>query len=187
MFDKLGRYTGFPFVAGRTPSGPITAGSLYWNNNAMNKTDNFDITTSKFTTDGNDIERILNLCSVGSIIHFKDFAGRSTTLEFVGYINTDDVLTITVKGFSENTDYNYQIGEFEPCMIEIISESNKTTDIEQDFENNTIGTTSKAVFDFVENNIENAKNFTSRILFSLSNHIPPASNHFQFSLFNIGG
>ncbi len=118
--EKLGRYTGFPFVSGRSPDGPITAGQWFWNNNAMNKTDAFDITLSKFTYDGNDIERILKLSSTGSIIHFKDFLGRSTTLEFISYINVDDVLTINAKGFAENTDYNYQLDELEPCMVEFI-------------------------------------------------------------------
>lgn len=126
--DKLGRYTGFPFLSSRSAiAGVVPNGSFIWNANAMNKSDvGFDVAMGKFTQDGNDIGRVLNLLSDGDLIHFKDFVGRSTTLKFIGFTNSMDAgdnpyYTVDVEGFAENTNYAYQVGEFEPSMVEFIT------------------------------------------------------------------
>jgi hypothetical protein len=148
IIDTVGRYTGFPFYSQRSPTaGEIPYGSLYWNANAMNRNDSpFEIFVSKKTVDGNEISRILSLLSVGDMIKFKDFLGRTTTLEFKGYEEAMDVTDlvyykILVIGYPENTDYAYQVGENEPCMIEFITlmnQNNKIVHVEIDSE--SIGT-----------------------------------------------
>ena len=127
IISKLGRYTGFPFSAQRENIGIVPNGSLFWNANAMNKSDfQFIISISKNTLDGNYISRILELLVEGDLIHFKDFVGRSTTLKFIGLTEQIDAESniyydIVVEGFAENTNYAYQIGENEPCIIEFIT------------------------------------------------------------------
>lgn len=127
IIAKVGKHTGFPYLAGRTNvDDDIPTGTMFWLGTPMNETDNFDIILSKTTLDGNNIERVLELIGEGAIIHFKDFVGRSVTLEFVEY--TMDETTsgqgyaiITVKGFPENSDYAYQVEEFETCTFEFVT------------------------------------------------------------------
>ena len=128
IISKLGRYTGFPFSAQRTPTlGIVPSGSLFWNANAMNKNDfQFVISISQNTLDGNYISRILVLLVEGDLIHFKDFVGRSTTLKFINAyeqfdFESNSYYDIVVEGFVENTNYAYQVGENEPCIIEFIT------------------------------------------------------------------
>lgn len=124
IIEKAGRLTGFPFKAGRTPTNNnVPVGTFFWNGNAMNKITPFDITVNNNTMDGNYLDRILALCTEGTIIHFKDFVGRSTTLKFISYSKAKEVLTITVVGFAENTNYAYQVGEEELCMLEFVGVS----------------------------------------------------------------
>lgn len=133
IITKLGRYTGMPFVAKRSPvDGIVPAGCFFWNVNAMNKTTAFQIFISNTTLDANRFSRILGLMSSGDIIHFKDFVGRSTTLTYLGHtVEMDDsanqYLSVTVTGFAENTSYSYAADESELTMIEFYKTSNPAT------------------------------------------------------------
>lgn len=130
VVSKLGRYTGFPFNSQRDPvSGVIPYGSLFWNGFALNKNDSqFEIFVSSLTVDGNDFGRILETASSGDILKFKDFVGRTTTLEYISHqLDTDtstptplDYYRVLVIGYPENSNYAYITDENEPCMIEII-------------------------------------------------------------------
>ena len=140
IIEKAGRLTGFPFKAGRTPTNnSVPVGTFFWNGNAMNKITPFDITVNNNTMDGNYLDRILALCTEGTIIHFKDFVGRSTTLKFISYSKAKEVLTITVVGFSENTNYAYQVGEEELCMLEFVGVSGNNNIFSNPLDNVEIG------------------------------------------------
>lgn len=134
IISKVGKNTGLPFLAGRTPiNGEVPNGSMFWNGYIMNNVNYFDIILSKKTLDGNEVARILDFYSEGSIIHFKDFVGRSIMLEYSNYIEEvtgsgQEYLVITVKGFEENIDYAYQVGEFESCIIEFLSGNKEKLD-----------------------------------------------------------
>lgn len=124
--EKLGRYTGFPFISKRSPiDGIVPSGTLFWNGNAMNKGELFDIYIAINTQDGNQIQNVVETLNEGSLIHFKDFVGRSALLEFKSFVRevsgAIDYLIITVKGNTEDIDYAYQIDDEEPCMVEFIS------------------------------------------------------------------
>lgn len=131
IIEKVGKYTGFPFLSKNAPiDGVVENGTFYWNNNPMNKTTTFEIFLSLNTVDGNRIDRMFKNLNAGDLIHFKDFAGRATTLQFQGYENviveSQEYLSISVVGFGENTDYSYQNTDSEICMIEFISKTNDT-------------------------------------------------------------
>lgn len=124
---KAGKYTGFPFVSrGQSNAGVITSGFLIWNNNPMNNTSNFVITTAKLTADLNDVGVVLNQLSLADIIKFKDFEGRSVFLEYVSHSSSDDgngndTYDIVVKGFADNLNYTYQSAEEQVSVIDVIT------------------------------------------------------------------
>lgn len=127
MIKKLGRYTGFPFEAARAPiSGLVPAGKLYWNTFAMNKDDaEFNISIAANTADGNSIKRILETATKGDIIHYKDYKGNSTTLQFLYFEELTDAGSNTyydvwVNGFPENTNYALQVADNFACMLEFV-------------------------------------------------------------------
>lgn len=130
IIAKVGKMTGFPFTAKRSPvGGVVPSGCLFWNGNPMNTEEVFDIYISKFTLDGNYFTRIANLIEAGAILHFKDFAGRSTIFNVVEIVEavdpaTNPYLILSVTGFEENLDYTYQIDEELICMLEFLGNFN---------------------------------------------------------------
>lgn len=131
IIEKVGKKTGFPFLAGRSPvNSVVPSGSLFFMGVALNTTTNFDVILSRKTLDGNDITRVLDLLGEGALVHFKDHVGRSVTFRFISYYIETSTGTpfpvMTLQGFAENTDYAYQIGEFENCMIEFVNTTSAT-------------------------------------------------------------
>ena len=122
--EKSGKYTGLPFKARlKSAAGIIMPGTFVWNGNAMNNTNDFVISVSKYTSDMNDVGHYLSLLAEGTLIHFKDFVGRSVILKYKSHSAdvdeiSNDIFNIFVSGVPENTNYTYQAGEEEICMIE---------------------------------------------------------------------
>ena len=132
MLTKAGKYTGLPFISKReSAAGVISAGSLIWNANAMNDENDFTLTLSNLTSDSNNVERIIKTLSLNTIIHFKDFVGRSVYLIYKGYVksvdaNNDEVLNLTVSGYADNINYTYQAADEYVCFLEFfINQSTK--------------------------------------------------------------
>lgn len=129
ILAKVGKFTGSPFLAqSDTNSGVVPVGVLVWNNNAFNNTTAFELTVAKKTADLNDIGIILGVINSGSLIHFKDFVGRSCFLEYVSHVAATDtgggaIYRITVKGDADNSNYAYQAAEQEPCVIEFFNKA----------------------------------------------------------------
>lgn len=128
---KVGKYTGFQFLAERSPvDGIIELGKLYWNGSAMNKNDeSFTVSVSEKTADGDNIGNILELITEGSILHFKDFAGRSSILRFYSYEEKTDTedktyFDLYVIGMIDSQNYAYQPDESEVGIIEFIVKQN---------------------------------------------------------------
>lgn len=122
--EKSGKYTGLPFVAKlQSANGIIMPGTFVWNGNAMNQNGDFIITVSRYTSDMNDVGHYLSLLAEGTLIHFKDFVGRSVILKYKSHVPdideiSNDVFNISVSAAPENTNYTYQANESEVCMIE---------------------------------------------------------------------
>lgn len=133
---KSGKYTGFPFVAKlESDAGIIPNGTLVFNGNAFNEDSDFTLSLSKFSADMNDIGHYLLLLSTNSIIHFKDFVGRSAIFSFKSYLpDVDDagnpIYNIVVTGKIDNSNYVYQVAEQEICMIEFFNKSQAGEDFE---------------------------------------------------------
>jgi len=142
--NKLGRYTGFPFIGKRSPEteGVILPGSLYWEGNAMNNEDPFVLRFSQLTQDGNSFMRIIGQTATGDMLKIKDFAGRATILTIISKEQLNDendnpYQAVTVFGYAENTDYVYSADDAVPCMVEIITKSASIaplTDYDEKFE-----------------------------------------------------
>ena len=129
VIEKAGKYTGLPFVAKlQSSAGIIMPGTFVWNGNAMNQNGDFIITVSKYTSDMNDVGHYLSLLAEGTLIHFKDFVGRSVILKYKSHAPdidgiSNDIFNIFVSGVPENTNYTYQANESEVCMIEFFNKS----------------------------------------------------------------
>ncbi|WP_440881399.1 hypothetical protein [Tenacibaculum sp. C7A-26P2] len=129
LLKKVGKYTGAPYLSqAESNNGVIPVGVLVWNNNAMNNTNSFEITVAKKTADLNDIGILLDTMIEGSIIHFKDYVGRSVYLEYLSHKSgkdtiDGDIYNITVKGKVDNTNYTYQTDEKEVCVIEFYNKT----------------------------------------------------------------
>lgn len=128
--DKLGRYTGLPFIARRAfeTEDVVSPGTVYWNGNALNKSENFVLIFGQVTQDGYSFKRIIEKTAANDMLKIKDFAGRTTTLNIVSYEELNDgegnpYQAVTVVGFPENSDYVYSVDDAVPCMVEIITKS----------------------------------------------------------------
>jgi len=122
VLRKAGKYSGFFFTAKGVLDGIAGLGSLLWNGNSPDDTNDFTIRVSKLTADGNDIGIVLSRLASGGIIHFKDVTGKSFFLEFQSYSsgtdpNTNDIYDVIVKGVATNSNYIYQVAEQEVCSI----------------------------------------------------------------------
>lgn len=123
VLSKSGKYVGSPYVAYKVLT-TIPTGLFSWESNAMNNTSNFDIKIAKLTSDFNDITTVLNTLTIGSIIQFKDFVGRSVYLQYQSHVagvddSANDIFIITVKGYASNPNYVYQDAESEICVLSI--------------------------------------------------------------------
>tara|TARA_R110000851_G_scaffold108617_1_gene230025 strand:- start:8367 stop:9077 length:711 start_codon:yes stop_codon:yes gene_type:complete len=123
LLEKAGKYTGIPYKSKLNPvTGVVGSGFLVWNGNAMNNENDFVMTINTSCSDNYGVEKIFSIISVGSILQFKDFTGRVSHFTFKGYLMTTDsasnpVIDITLRGFSDNLNYTYQIGETEDCVL----------------------------------------------------------------------
>ncbi len=129
VLTKVGKWTGSAFVAQKNAT-TFPSGTFSWNNNALNTTSDFVITTSKNTSDLNDFGRVLNTMVTGDLIRFKDFNGRSVFLNYKSHANGLDASgnptwNITVNGFVDNPNYIYQTAETSIAIVSI----NKTTGV----------------------------------------------------------
>lgn len=121
ILAQAGKYTGAYFTAHKVTT-TFSAGTLSWENNALNQTGNFTIKVSQLTADLNDIGNVLSLLNAGSLIHIKDYNGRSG---FYGYIshafdNSDSANTfysIVLTSFTGNPNYTYQNAETKQCGL----------------------------------------------------------------------
>lgn len=129
LINKSGKYTGFPYKSFKESNNNIfSAGILSWNSNSFNDTNEFTITLSKLTKDLNDIGHILDLMNEQSIIHFKDYVGRSVILKYINHLqgvdgNNNIVYDVVVKGVIDNVNYTYQVNEVEDCVIDFLNTS----------------------------------------------------------------
>lgn len=130
VIEKVGKMTGLHFMSKRSPVDNIVpSGSLFWNGNTMNKTENFSMFISKYTLDGNYFSRIAELLGDSSTMKFKDFRGRSTIFKINQIIPQTDpegneYLELSVSGYPENRDYAYAVEEEEICALEFIGNFN---------------------------------------------------------------
>lgn len=123
-----GKYTGAPYKARRTPNnGVVPAGVLFLNGNAFNTETDFVITFAKNTADLNDVGLLIKRMTFGSLIRFKDYAGRSVYFTFKSFTENqdtagEDIYEVTVSGFAENSTYNYSATDDEICVVEFLAD-----------------------------------------------------------------
>lgn len=129
VINSVGKLAGFIFSAKRT--GDATTGTFLWNGNAMNSTSTFNIVLSQLSADNQDLTNILTKLAVNDLIKFKDFSGRVALLSFQSFTEGvdgggNDILTVSVQGFTSNTNYTYVVEDLSICAIEFITSGGKS-------------------------------------------------------------
>ncbi|QHB40985.1 hypothetical protein HWC99_gp54 [Flavobacterium phage vB_FspS_tant8-1] len=132
ILEKVGKYTGSPFIAKRNLT-LFSPGDFSWNGNAMNNETEFIISISKKTTDLNDVGLILDTLIKNDLIQFKDFNGRSIFLTYFSHTQMTDgngafYYDIAVTGFSNNINYTYQVNESQIAVISFHKKINEFSD-----------------------------------------------------------
>lgn len=122
ILDQAGKYIGSYFVAQKVTS-TFTPGVFSWENNSLNNTSSFTIKTAKQTADLLDFGEVLKNITPGSILKFKDYAGRTAYYEFESYsldetTPSNAFYEITIKGLAGNPNYTYQDSETRAAGIE---------------------------------------------------------------------
>jgi len=129
MLNKLGKYVGLPYLAKfDSDQGVVPVGTLVFNENALNNTNDFVITVARRTQDSNDVLHVLDTLQNGSIMHLKDFVGRSFYFDYKEHSqgvdsNGDAVVNITVAAKADNQNYTYQANEEELCILEFYNKA----------------------------------------------------------------
>lgn len=125
--DKLGRYTGFPFLSKRDIIGNnVNNGYIFWQGIPLNQEADFELIMSGRTFDGNDMEKIFLTINSGDLVHYKDYNGRSALLKYSSYKKEVDVnnrlyFRVALTSYADNPDYTYLANEPDvPCFIEFI-------------------------------------------------------------------
>ena len=168
LLTKVGKYTGIPYKARRTPNnGLVPSGTFFWNNNALNNTNNFVVTFASNNSDLNPIELHLNRLTKGSLIHFKDYSGRSGYFVYDSHVKTTDsgsseIFNVTMNAIANNPVYEYQASDDEICVFEFFTASSNyvqfgSLTIRQSEANNTAGTIGLTAGDFCEGALNDDK------------------------------
>lgn len=128
LLSKVGKYTGAPFKARREPNtGIVPVGTFFWNNNAMNDANQITVTFSARSSDLNPIIEHVKRLSVGSLIHFKDYSGRSGLYKYISHAEAvdpvdGDIINMVIQSVgSTNPNYTYQASDDEISVIEFFS------------------------------------------------------------------
>lgn len=167
FLSKAGKYTGIPFKARREPNnGLVPTGTFFWNSNALNNDNQFVVTFSARSSDLNPIAKHLEAISPGSLIHFKDYSGRSGLYSYVKHEetvdpNNADIINMTIIGLVGNTNYTYQATDDEIAVFELFSNPKylgyDDMIVQQSEANKTAGTIGLSAGDFVRGPLENGK------------------------------
>ncbi len=134
ILERTGRYTGLVFKSIGEKDGGLNDGEFCWNNNSMTNTSEFVVSMSLTTEDANNISKVLEFLSAGSLLKFKDFIGRSAFLEYQSHVINSGYADITVKGFSDNYNYSYVSTDLETCIIEFYKSKSGLTILNEEGE-----------------------------------------------------
>jgi len=128
VMTKAGKYNGLYFLAELNRL-TYPAGTMSWNDFSMNQAGDFEIIVSRLTADLNDAGDILTAIGKSTILHFKDFNGRSGMYRLKSVtsdtIGTDDVYRIILNSLSTNPGYTYQPTEKLICGLHFNANINK--------------------------------------------------------------
>lgn len=125
--QKAGRYTGLPYIATLNGiNGAINNGVMSFNGQAMNTEGVFVISLSVNTSDMNPVLLYLDLMVENSIIHFKDYEGRSVFYTYQNHVLGEDaegnsIVNISVKSVKGNTNFVYTPEAREICTFEFFT------------------------------------------------------------------
>ncbi|MGB0896916.1 MAG: hypothetical protein ACPGRW_06310 [Flavobacteriaceae bacterium] len=123
ILNKVGKYSGLPYVANKNLTGTYSNGQMSFNNHSLNSTGNLTFSLAKKNADNLDIATMLGKLTQGDIIVFKDFVGRAAQFLFVSFVanNTKGSYDLTVTAITDNINYTYQDTEVEICVFSFLT------------------------------------------------------------------
>lgn len=133
VMTKAGKFGGFYFLARKTRT-TFPAGTFSWDDNRINDSD-LDLIFSEKSSDSNTMKSVFESMAGNTIIHLKDFVGRSALYLFKSVseetIGNTTVYRINVSSLAGNPGYTYQDTEEEVIGLSFYSNTNKIQEFGQ--------------------------------------------------------
>lgn len=133
VMTKAGKFGGFYFLAKKSRT-TFPAGTFSWDDNPINDA-NIDIIFSEKSLDSNTMKSVFESMGGNTVIHLKDFAGRSALYKFESVseevIGNTTVYRLNVNSIDGNPGYTYQDMEEELIGLSFYGNTNKIQEFGQ--------------------------------------------------------
>lgn len=126
MLQKVGKYTGFPYIISGGPAPAAIANGDMFVVNKLNEPENgVALLAGQTTQDGDDWGNVLKECEPFDIFHLKDNEGRSSYFHFESYSVEAEVgggqhHAVKLVPLPGNPNYEYLTGQKVICIVDIM-------------------------------------------------------------------
>lgn len=122
VLSNTGKYTGSSYVAQKEIVGELSNGQFSFEGNELNPANSVTFAFAKLSADNLDFINVLQNLTKGSVISFKDYAGKKADFKLVSYTfnETRNAYLVTVDSFDGNPAYTYQNDEIQICIFSFI-------------------------------------------------------------------
>lgn len=119
VLSKTGKYVGSSYVAQKEIVGELSNGQFSFEGNGLNPSSEVTFAFAQLNADNLDMLETFKRLTPGTIIFFKDYAGRAAQFSFKSFTfnATRKAYIVTVENFDGNPEYTYQDDESRVCVF----------------------------------------------------------------------
>ena len=119
VLSKTGKYVGASYVAQKEIVGALSNGQFSFEGNELNPSTEATFAFAKLNADNLDMLETFKRLTPGTIMFFKDYAGKAAQFNFKSYSfnATRNAYLVTVDNFDGNPEYTYQEEETQICVF----------------------------------------------------------------------
>jgi len=127
VLSKTGKYVGASYVAQKEIVGALSNGQFSFEGNELNPSTEATFAFAKLNADNLDMLETFKRLTPGTIMFFKDYAGKAAQFNFKSYSfnATRNAYLVTVDNFDGNPEYTYQEEETQICVFSFLLKSAK--------------------------------------------------------------